>query len=58
MFGLLIDGKKQTKRISSVILKMDENNHYGQARIKRLPYGCMKRKKIHLLCMNLLKFLI
>ena len=45
MFDLLIDGKKQTKRISSVILKMDENNQYGQAMIKPLPYGCMKRKE-------------
>ena len=41
---LLIDGKK-TKRISSVILKMDRNNQYGQAMTKPLPYGCIKRKE-------------
>ena len=29
IFDLHIDGKKQTKRISSKILKMDENNEYG-----------------------------
>ena len=45
MFDLQIDGKKQTKRISSVILKMDENNHYGQAMMKALTYGCIKQKQ-------------
>ena len=45
MFDLLIDGKKQTKRISSVILKMGENNQYGQTITKPLTYGCIKRKE-------------
>ena len=30
-FDLTIDGRKQTKRISTKILKMYENNQYGQA---------------------------
>ena len=29
LFDLHIDGKKQTQRISTKILKMDENNQYG-----------------------------
>ena len=37
IFDLTIDGKKQTKRISSKILKMDENNQYGIAMTKLLP---------------------
>ena len=41
IFDLLIDGKKQTKRISSKIIKMDENNQYGMAMTKPLPYGCI-----------------
>ena len=36
---------KKEKRISSVILKMDENNQYGQAMTKPLLYGCIKRKE-------------
>ena len=44
LFDLDIDGKKQTKRISSKILKMDENNQYGMAMTKPLPYGCIKKK--------------
>ena len=35
--------KKQTKRISSKKLKMDENNKYGMAMTKPLPYGCIKK---------------
>ena len=34
-----IDGKKQTKRISSKILKVDENIQYGH------PYGCIKKQE-------------
>ena len=37
--------KKQTKRISSKKLKMDENNKYGMAMTKPLPYGCIKKSK-------------
>ena len=42
---LYIDGKKQTKRISTKILKMDENNQYRHAMTKALPYGCMKKQE-------------
>ena len=40
---LNIDGKKQQKKFSSKILKMDENNQYGMAMTKPLPYGCIKK---------------
>ena len=46
LFDLIIDGKKQTKRISSKILKMDENNQYGMTMTKALPFGCIKKEKI------------
>ena len=36
--------KKQTKIISSKILKMDENNQYGMAKTKPLPCGCIKKR--------------
>ena len=36
---------RKTKRISSVILKMDENNQYGQAMRKPLLCGCIKRNE-------------
>ena len=39
---LNIDRKKQLKTVK--VLKMDENNHYGQAMTKPLPYGCMKKE--------------
>ena len=45
VFDLLIEDKKQTKRISSKIIKMDKNNQYGMAMTKPLPYGCIKKKK-------------
>ena len=45
LFDLKFDGKKQTKIISSVILKMDENNQYGQGITKALPFGCIKLKE-------------
>ena len=31
--------------MSTKILKMDENNQYGQAITKPLPYGCIKKQK-------------
>ena len=40
-----IDGKKQLKRFSSKIIKMDENKQYGQAMTKPLPYDCIKKQK-------------
>ena len=44
LFDLNIDGKKQTKRISSKILKMDENNQYGMAMTKPLPCGYIRKE--------------
>ena len=35
----------QLKRFSSKIIKMDENNQYGFAMTKPLPYGCIKKKE-------------
>ena len=46
IFDLDINGKKQTKRISTKILKMDENNQYGQVMTKPLPYGFIKKQKM------------
>ena len=37
--------KDKKKRIVSKILKMDENNQYGNAMTKLLPYGCIKKEK-------------
>ena len=36
----------QLKRFSSKIIKMDENNQYGMAMTRPLPYGCIKRKNL------------
>ena len=44
LFDLYIDGKKQTKRISSNILKMDENNQYEMAVTKPLSYSGILKK--------------
>ena len=35
----------QLKRFSSKIIKMNENNQYGMAMTRPLPYGCIKRKE-------------
>ena len=43
-FDLHIDGKSQTKRISSKIPKMDENNQHDMVMTKPLPYGCIKKR--------------
>ena len=45
MYDLYIDGKTQTKRISSKVLKMDENNQYGQVMTNAFPFGCIKKKE-------------
>ena len=45
LIDLNIDGKKQTKSISTKILKTDEHNQYGQAMTKSLLYGCIKRQE-------------
>ena len=42
---LFKDLNNELKRFSSKIIKMDENNQYGMAMAKPLPYGCIKRKK-------------
>lgn len=55
IFDLDINGKKQTKCISSKILKMDENNQYGMAMTKPLPYDCIKKKIILQVLLNLIK---
>ena len=57
LFDLYIDGKKKKKKkkkILSKILKMDENNQYGQPMTKPLLYGCVKKKKILLALQNLI----
>ena len=36
---------RQLKRFSSKIIKMDENNQYGMAMTRPLPYGCIRRKE-------------
>ena len=43
--NLNIDGKKQRKRMSTKILKMDESNQYGHSMTKPLPYGCIKKQE-------------
>ena len=45
MHNLKIEGKKKKKRVVSKILKIDENNQYGNAMTKLLPNGCIKKKK-------------
>ena len=44
LIELNIDGKKQNKRFSSKMLKLDESNQYGIAMTKPLPYGCIKNQ--------------
>ena len=41
---LFTDGEGQVRRFSSKIIKMDENNRYGFAMTKPLPYGVIKKK--------------
>ena len=45
--------KYESKRIVTTILKMDENNHYGNAMIKPLLVDVKKKQKT---CPNLRKF--
>ena len=49
LIELNINEKKELKRFSSKILKMDKNNQYGQAMTQLLPYGCIKKKEIKFL---------
>ena len=46
VYNLKIDNKQQKKRVVSKILKIDENNQYGNAMTKPLPYGCIKKEKV------------
>ena len=45
LFDLEINCEKLAERISIKLLKIDENNQYGQAMRKPLPYGCIKKKE-------------
>ena len=57
LFDLYIDGKKPTKRISSNILKIDEDNQNEMALKKPLSYSCTLKKDIILpLFYNLIEF--
>ena len=42
---LLTDRQGQLRRFSSKIIKVDENNQYGFATTKPLPYGVIKKKE-------------
>ena len=43
VYNLKLDGQKaQKKRVISKILKLDENNQYGNGMTKPLPTGCIK----------------
>ena len=33
----------EDKRVTAVIIKMDENNKYGNSMTKLLPIGCIKK---------------
>ena len=42
---LILNDKKEKKRIITKILKLDENNQYGMAMTEPLPTGCIKDDK-------------
>ena len=44
-FDIYSDGKKQTERISTKLVKIDENNQYGHAMTKPLPYCYIKKQE-------------
>ena len=58
LFDLYVDGKKQTKRIPFKILKMDENNQYGQVMTKLCDMVVLKNKNIPQVLQNLIEFWI
>ena len=39
-----VTGEIENKRVSTVILKIDKNNQYGNAMTKPLPIGCIKKE--------------
>ena len=43
---LFTDGQQRVRRFSSKIIKMNENNQYGFAMTKPLPFGVIKKKKV------------
>ena len=45
VFNIKNNGKNETKRIVSKMLKIDENNQNGNVITKPLLYSCMKNKK-------------
>ena len=49
VYNLKINNENKKKRIVSKILKMNENNQYGNAMTKPLPCGCIKKQKTILL---------
>ena len=42
VYNLNINNEKVTKRVITKILKLDENNQYGNGMTKPLPTGCIK----------------
>ena len=50
------NGQKQLKRFSSKIIKMDENNQYGQAMAKPLHTVVSKNKNMYLPLVSLTKY--
>ena len=42
VYNLKLDNEKVKKRVITKILKLDENNQYGNAMTKLLPTGCIK----------------
>ena len=42
---LFKDLNNELKRFSSKIIKIEENNQYGMAMTKPLPYGCIVKEK-------------
>ena len=45
VYNLKLDNAKVKKRVITKILKLDENNQYGNAMTKPLPTGCIKDDK-------------
>ena len=52
IFDLKINKVNEKERITTKILRMDENNKYGHAMTRPLPYGCIRKMKTT----NLLEF--
>ena len=48
--------KGKEKKVTRKILKMDENNQYGNVMTKPLLYGCIKNLKRFISFLNLILF--